>query len=329
MALLTKYGSFWGYLPMTSGRIFWVAPGTSYTIEGQTLPASNDQDGLSPERAFSTLAYAVLSTRSNPMVAGDVVVLLPGLHSNTATVTISTNGIIVTGIPGSIPRFGSRRSGGGKRNISRIANTTTAGTTIDVAADDVEIAWLHLAPAAGGGQGINVNIGADRTYIHDCTTALVATASTTTYGIAFGTAATGVCEDTLIANCYFQSGLSNSSGANGPAISGLCTVYGLTIEQSTFELKGTAAWASAITTVSAGSLGVAIRDCDFINPTSATTVITTAITTTGQTIDGSTQVHRCYIPAGTDGCTASAMVDIVLTESYTANSSGGTILLNG
>lgn len=328
MALLTKYGSFWGYLPMTSGRIWWVAPAASYVLEGQTLPASNDNDGLSPERAFRTLAYAVLATRSNAAVAGDVIVLLPGLHTNTATVTVTTAGLIITGIPGSIPRPGTRMPGAGKRNISRIGNTTTAGTTIDVAADDVEIAYLHFAVATQG-QGVNNNIGSDRTLIHDCTFSMQGTASVTTYGIAFGSAVTGVAEDVEIRHCYFQSGATAVSGANGAGVAGLCTVIGLTIENSTFELKGTAAWANAITMASAGGLGVAIRDCDFINPTSATTVITTAINTTGQTIDGSTQVHRCYVGAGTDGATASAMVDIVLTECYTANSSGGTIILNG
>ena len=326
MGYITKYGSFWGMLPQTSGNVYWVAPAASYTVEGRSYSASDDNDGLSPERAMLTADAAHNKCAAN---VGDVIVLLPGTHSWSATVALDTAGVTVTGIPGAARHAGSRQNSGGKRCKSTATCTATAGIIFTVTAADVEIAHIAMLPAAAGGRGISASNLADRLFVHDCTFAAIATASVTTYGITRANSITDPLEDVLVSHCYFQSGLSDSTGANGAGVALLGSCHGFTIENSTFELKGTAAWADAILSSSAGTVGLVVRDCDFINPTSATTVITTAINTTGQTIDASTQVHRCYVGAGTDGATATAMADIVLTESYTANSSGGTIILNG
>ncbi len=330
MSYITKYGSFWGMLPQTAGKIFWVSPSSSYTIESGTFSASNDNDGLSPERAFSTLAYAVSTTRSNAAVSGDIIVLLPGAHTSTSTVTVSTAGLTITGLPGDIPLSVARRNAGGKKKLTTITNTGTAGVILTINANDVEVSHLQFLPTAAGGQGIALtNTTANRTYIHDCAFIMEATASTTTYGITTPAGVTAdVNDDIMVANCYFRSGKTGASGANGPGVYLPATMHGFAIESSTFEVMGTAAWAAAITSSNAGTLGLHIRDVDFLNPTSATTVITTAITTTGQTVDASTQVYRCYIPAGTDGVTGSAMADIVLCETYIANSSGGSLVTN-
>lgn len=330
MALITKYGSFWGLIPNTTGRYFWVSPSATYTVEGVSFSASDDNDGLSPERAFRTINAAISAASAS---VGDVIVLLPGAHSVSTTITLNKAGLTITGIPGG--RVGEpvgRRASGGKRMKTSITSTATAGIIITVSAADCEIAYIHFLPPAAGGRGISLaplSGAANRTYIHDCTFGLVGTASVTTYGVTVPAGVTAdLLEDTLISNCYFVSGAEGASGANGSAINTLGTTSSFTIELCTFELKGTAAWATAILASQAGGKGLVIRDCDFINPTSATTVITTAINTTGQTIDGSTQVHRCYFPTGTDGVTASAMVDIVLTETYLANSSGGALVTN-
>ena len=327
---ITRYGTLWGNEPTIAGRIFWVSPSDQYTLEGRTYSASNDNTGLSPEKAFRTLAYAVSTTRSNAPVAGDTIILLPGDHTSTSTVTISTAGLKIFGLPGALPHYRTRRNSGGKKLRATITNTGTAGVILTVNANDVEIAYLHFLPTAAGGQAISLtNTTANRTYVHDCVFAMEATASTTTYGITTPAGVTAdVNDDIMIANCYFRSGKTGASGANGPGVYLPATMHGFTIENSTFELMGTAAWAAAIKSVSPGTLGLAVRDCDAINPTSSTTVITTFLDTTGQTPDGSTQVYRCYIPAGTDGVTASAMVDIVLCETYLANSSGGTLVTN-
>ena len=96
MGYLTKYGSYWGMLPQTSGRIFWVAPAASYTVEGRTYIGSDGNDGLSPERALLTTDYAIGQTTAN---VGDVIVLLPGAHTGTATITVDVAGITICVIP--------------------------------------------------------------------------------------------------------------------------------------------------------------------------------------------------------------------------------------
>ena len=180
MSYITKFGSFWGMLPQTSGRAFWVAPAASYTVEGQVYSASNDNDGLSPERALRTVDYAVGLTTAS---VGDVIVLLPGAHSVTATITVDVAGITIVGIPGSNHLGGSNRSSSGSSaNRSQITSTEATGMIFTVTAVDVEIAHLHLAPITAG-SGISVSSAAHRAYIHDCTFDLGATANTATMGV--------------------------------------------------------------------------------------------------------------------------------------------------
>jgi hypothetical protein len=326
MSLITKFGGFWGFIPLTVGRVFFVAPSDSYTVEGDAFSSSNDNDGLAPERAFRTTAYALSTTRSNPVVAGDVIVLLPGSHTSTATITVATDGVTITGVPSGRRYNAIRGANGPKRLRTRITNTGTAGIVFTVTAADVEISDLDIAPTAAGGQGINVGPAADRLFVHDCSFPLIATASTTTFGINFPAGVTAdVTADALIRNCYFISGAPGASGANGPAVNVLTTAHGLVIEQSTFELQGTAAWADAIKSSTPGTLGVLIRECDFISPTKTTTVITDAIDATGMTVDGSLIAFRCYFGESIDAFEATATLDVQGAENYLATSTGGAL----
>lgn len=326
MSLMTKYGSFWGMIPFTTGRYFWVAPAASYTVEGNTYEASDGNDGLSPERAKRTVNGAITDATAN---VGDVIVLLPGSHSVSSTITVNKAGLTIVGIPGSIPSAGLRHGTGGKRLRTSITSTETAGIIFTVTAADTEIAYLNLAPPAAGGRGISLSAlsgAANRAYIHDNTISMIATASVTTYGVTIptNTGATGI-EDVLISKCYFISGAAGASGANGPAVNILGTAYGVTIEQSTFELKGTAAWADAILSSQTASVGLLIRDCDFQTPTKTTTVMTDAIDVTGMTTDGATHVLRCYFPENTDAFEATATLDVMCSENYLSTSTAGAI----
>ena len=325
MAWLNKYGGFWGQVPVTTGRVFWVAASDAYVVEGTTYPASNDNDGLSPERAVRTLARAhALATAS----VGDVIVLLPGSHTSATSpgLTVTKAGLTIVGIPGASRSMNTRRAGGGKRLRSQLTNTATAGICITVSAPDTEIDFIHFAPTAAGGQGISLTptlATANRAFVHDCTFALQATASVTTYGINVPAGVTAdILDEALISGCYFVSGLDSSSGANGPAINVLGTARGMTIENSTFELKGTAAWAAAIAIApaagAASTLGTLIRDNDFVNPTSTTTVITTAVSSGTITTQSAIIMYRNYVDAGTDGATAAANNVISLAENYLA-----------
>lgn len=322
-------------LPQTNGNIYWVAPSAAYTVEGRSYTASDTNDGLSPERAFLTLDYAVGFTTAN---AGDVIVMLPGAHSYSATVAVDVAGITITGLPGSAPMHSGHSTSGLLRNKASIVNTATAGIILTVSVDDCEIAWLDFLPVAAGGVGIYLasgavsgsgGAGADRTYIHDCSLTAVAASSTSTYGIQMGSLATGVNQDTVIRNCYFTAGnATGSNSAQGPGFVAIGTSYNTSIENSTFAVKGTAAWAIAVQSLSAGSSGNSIRDCDFLNSSTATSLITTAVNTTGSTIDGAWQIYRCFVSAGTDVATATAIVDIVLGETYLSSAGGGALANN-
>ena len=90
MSYLTKAGLLWGQVPHTTGRVYFVSPGATYTIAGRTYSASDDHDGLSPERALRTVAQAITNASAS---VGDVIVLLEGTHTVTATVGVSKAGL--------------------------------------------------------------------------------------------------------------------------------------------------------------------------------------------------------------------------------------------
>lgn len=321
MGYITKYGGFWGQLPQTTGRLFWVAPSASYVVEGRTYSASDNNDGLSPEQALLTIAAGVALCTAN---VGDVVVLLPGSHTLTATVTIATAGITITGIPGSGPREADRMPGAPTRARSQITQSTTANDifTLTAAGDDVEICWLHFNNATQG-DGIVIPLGADRPFIHDCTFANTATATATAECIHFSSSTTGTVNNAVIRNCYFLT-----SGNQGPAVRALGTVIGLKIESCTFELQGAAAWDDAIEILDPGTLGTLIRDCDFVFPTSATTVMTNCIDVTGCTVDGNCKIYRCYFDGdSTVSVNASATPDRLFAGNFRAQTTAGTSTL--
>lgn len=320
MGFLTKYGTLWGQIPQTTGNVFWVSPSASYTLEGRTYAASDDNDGLSPERAFRTIAYAVSSSRSNAAVSGDVIILLPGAHTQATTVTVATAGLTITGMLGANRHFCDKMPAGGSKMRTSV---TTSGTTTDVftvTAADVEIAYLHFISVAGGA-AINPSNTADRIYIHDCTFNMTTAANTATFGIHFalGTGTTTANDDSVIRNCYWYV-----SDNQGPAIRAAGTLIGCSIESSTFYLAGTTAWDDVIEVTLAGSLGNHFRDLDFITQGSGT-VMTDCIDTTGATTDGSHQAYRCYFPAGSDAFEASATADIYAAECYLATTTGGAL----
>ena len=62
-------------------RIFFIAPSASYTIDGRAHIASDENDGLHPERALLTINRFVALATAN---VGDVGKLLPGTHTMSA-----------------------------------------------------------------------------------------------------------------------------------------------------------------------------------------------------------------------------------------------------
>lgn len=319
MGYLTKYGSLWGMIPQTMGTIFFVAPSDSYTVEGRSYNASNDNDGMSPERAFRTVAYATTKCTAN---VGDVVVLLPGTHTMTAVATLSVAGVTYTGIPGATQTYRVRGAATGQR-CRTIVTAAASTNTFNITAADVEIALIHFT-AVSGQRSISLANTADRAYLHDLTFNMAVTDSLATIAIGLnfsGTGTTTTLDDTIIRNCYFLC-----VGAQGGAIEAGNTCLDTTIESCTFKLGGDTAWANAILFGTGVSIGTFVRDCDFLVRATGTT-ITDAIDVAVNTVDGSNIVYRCYVPVGGGAFNCAATADGIVVDSYTAGSTGTNTVL--
>ncbi len=310
MSYLTRYGSFWGMLPQTAGRVFWVSPASTYVIEGRTFSSSDDHDGLSPERAMRTIDAAFNKCAAN---VGDVIVALPGSHVLTATVAMDVAGVTLTGLPRGAATSSTDHGAGMLRHAALISGG--AHTLITITAANTELAYLHIVPTTAqagiGVAGTNINL-------HDLTFDMATPAeSTSTFGISI----TGATSLLRVANCFV-----NSDGAQGGWFSDAggtdtITLTHSVIENCTVNLSGTSAWADVIV-VASGATNLIIRDCDFNHVSGA--VMTDVIDVTGNTTDYGVLVTRCIIPVAADGVQATATSDIQLAINYIATIEGGT-----
>lgn len=198
MALLTRFGTQYGNRLQRTGRQFFVAPDTSaganqaYTgIAGQTVSASNNNDGLSPERPLATVDYAVNTLARQ---AGDMVILLPGTHTVLNQITPAAD----TAIFGSeMAEAGIGQIGSGHAGPTVLTSKGTSIHMINIKANNVEIGFLTLTPttafsavifaqnttAVGAGNAGNLT----GIYLHDLVLDLSSpAASVQTRGIDFG-----------------------------------------------------------------------------------------------------------------------------------------------
>ena len=160
---ITKYGSLFGTVPPTTGRVFFVSPTDGYVIDGQTFSASDDNDGLSPQKALRTIARFVVLATAN---AGETAILLEGDHSVGATpVGISKAGLTILGL----------HSQHGKSNRLRKKATVTGTdhSIFDVYSDDFELGYVEVrndSRYSGITFGTEALSGrtVDGLYIHDC-----------------------------------------------------------------------------------------------------------------------------------------------------------------
>lgn len=235
MGYLTKFGTLWGQIPQTNGNVYWVAPAASYVVEGRTYSASDNNDGLSPERAVLTLDRAISIATAN---GGDVIVLLPGAHSWSASVALDVAGLTITGLPGGKGHPGYKRAS--------ITTTATADEVINVTAANCEISHLRIIPITAA-TAIDYTAAADNLYIHDCSFDMYTPAvSTSTKGIAPTTALINA-DHLRIEGCYFET-----DGAQGFMVDvGSCTGY--VVEGNTFiNTAGVLATACEDTGLTAG-----------------------------------------------------------------------------
>jgi hypothetical protein len=270
MAYITKYGSFWGAIPQTSGRVYWVAPSASYTVEGRTYSASDNNDGLSPESAFLTLDYAVGKCTAS---VNDVIVLLPGAHSWSASVAADVAGITITGLP----------SGAGNMIRQRTSITTSAADEIiNVTAANIEIAYLHVIPVTTKA-GIDFTTAADGLYVHDCSIDLfTAAANTGTKGIA-ATSLAQAPSRILIERVYAES-----DGAQGHAVD-IGDAYGAVVQDCVFRLTA-GTWAAAAKSAGVTSQTSVWRRCHF---QAAVGTMTVGILGSDMTSTGQASVYDC------------------------------------
>lgn len=244
MAYLTKFGTIWGQIPQTSGNVYWVAPAATYTVEGRSYVASDGNDGLSPERAVLTLDYAIGLTTAT---TGDVIVLLPGSHSWTASVAADVANITITGLPG----------GKGNPWRQRTSITTTAADEIiNVTAPGIEIAYLNVIPVTTKA-GIDFSAAGDRLYVHHCSFDLyTAAANTGTVGIGATSTSTSA-DDVVIEDCYFLCDAAQGEGiAMGDS-------YDYVIQNCGFKVMEAATWAAAVSMLGTTANSGVVRSCQF------------------------------------------------------------------
>jgi len=309
MAYLTKWGSQWGDIALMTGRQFFVAPSATYTLEGRSYVASNDNDGLSPERALLTVNAAVSLATAD---VGDIILLLPGSHSWSATQTLSKAGVKVMGIPGGPIDPAAR---GTRTTRYDVAVTTSAAATavFTVTAARVEIAYLHIVPIISG-TGIAISAAADAN-IHDITWVMATAAATDTIGISV----TGATPRPRISNQYVYA--SDNQGPFLRAASATAGMDGGMLQNSLVVLAGSTAWDDVIE-ITTGVTNFLIRDIDFVNSTGA--VFTDIVDSTGNTTDDSVWIMRCYFGVGSDLSEATATSDVIVNMNFLGTIQGGT-----
>lgn len=270
MAFLTKFGTIWGQVPKTAGRVYWVAPSATYTVEGRTYGASDGNDGLSPERALLTLDYAVGLCTAN---VGDVIVLLHGTHSWSASVAVDVAGITITGLPAGLGNQVRQRTS---------ITTSTDDEILNVTAANVEIAYLHIIPVTTKA-GIDFTTAADGLYVHDCSIDMfTAAANTSTKGIA----ATSLAQ--APSRILFERIYAESDGAQGHAID-IGDAYGAVVQDSVFRLTA-GTWAAAARSAGVTSQQSIWRRCHF---QAAVGTMTVGILGSDMASTGQASVYDC------------------------------------
>lgn len=257
----------WGFIPNSTGRVFYVAPGNSYTIDGEAYSASDNNDGLSPARALRTIDRAWNLVTAD---VGDVIALIPGTHTvSDNSVGADVAGVTMTGIPS------------GRGNMMRpktiITTDITGDECINVSAANIEFSHFMLRPITAA-DGIDLTAAADGFHMHNFSIDMATpAASTSTVGIT-GAAANNV----LIEDFYVEC-----DGAQGNAIVATGLLDSMIRNFTILQSAGT--WASAIL-CGAATERLHIDNGKFL-PSNAT--LTAGVNGTGATIASGVLVTNC------------------------------------
>lgn len=269
MAWLTKYGSYWGVIPETSGDIYWVSPTDTYTLQTRTYSASDGHDGLSPERGLRTIDRAWNLVTAN---AGDIILLLPGTHTvQTTSVAADIAGVSMFGLPGGL--------GNVARQKTVLTTDITGDEILNVTAANIEMGYFTLRPITAS-DALDLTAAADNFHMHhfgfDLQTPAVSTA---TIGITLAAAnyvlledffveCDGAQGDAIVATGALDSLIRNftlylSAGTWASAILCGAATNRLLIEKGSFLCAGTAITVGVNGTGATIARGVAVQDCRF------------------------------------------------------------------
>lgn len=243
--MITKYGTLWGALPQTAGRMFWVGPGSStvstVTIDGRAYPMSDGNDGLSPEKPLSTITRALQLVSAN---VGDVIVLLPGTHNastqNTAAAALAFNtaGVTVIGLPydDAISHYGQFPQ----------AIITAPASTVAAVCTAANLTFLNVGfLGVTGVASVSFTTGCNSLTFRGCYfDQTIGGAST---GGIIATGATQAPTGMLIEDCIFAA---DNTGTSGSFALNVGAAVGYLVRNNTFRHNaqgaGVGAWTTAV-----------------------------------------------------------------------------------
>ena len=338
MAFITKYGTYFGQVPVQLGRVHFVAPAASYTVDGRSYSASDDNDGLSPERALLTIDQAQTNATAN---AGEVVVLLEGTHAQTATLRLDKAGITYLGVrSSSATERITPAVWGGVLPKSVISCVGAAAPGLSIEADNIEIGHVTMRPAPGFSMVIFRNADPDGLYLHDFVLDLtLGQPSLATLGIDFGyradtaglagTSMTRLRQTTQRATAYIADFSVLSAGAYGPGIQ--TATADVTVVNGRFHNRS-GVWATPFA-VATGTGYVFVKACTWT--AQGTTGIGVSLDgTNAGTLANKVAAHDCRFPPRLSTA-ANSQVDnwapgvISLVECYGGNNGNASDLPPG
>lgn len=323
MAYLTKFGTLWGTIPLTGGSVLWVAPSTTYTIDGRSYTASDGHDGLSPERALASINQAVTNATAS---AGDVICLLPGTHTTTSSVAASKAGLTFIGLP-YLPGIHSDYAVRSMRPQVTVT-TSAADEAINVTAADNTFVNIRFLPVTQQ-KAVDFTTAAHRLRFVDCMIDLAtATAHANTRGI-FAVTTAEAPADVMFVNCVAKE--ANAGTSNGAAINLGAAVNFLVANCHIYKeyTASSAAWTSAIV-VNDGVTGSFVKNRFFGSGGAAGDAISAGVL--GATLTGAAMVLFERNVTGVNvtkmaSTFAAADCDLVLNYlSTVAGGTGGTLI---
>jgi hypothetical protein len=315
MGTLTKWGSQFGTLPISVGAVYFVAPSASYTVNGLAFSASDNNDGLSPERALLTISQAISNATAS---AGDVIALLPGTHTTASAAALSKAGLTFVGLP----YFPQAAVSGYVGWQPQVTITGTAATAIAVTAADCVFYNIRFLSVT---QQISVSLvtAAHRTkFVHCMIDNTGITGHANTRGIITTTA--NAPRGVSFLGCLFKdASVTTSCGAAlNLAAAPDFWLYKCTIYKDGAIASGVA-WTTAIVIedLSTGTF-------EEVNAIISEVSVGITKVITGATMTGAGTIHaiRCTSTVNTGGLLLDdfAAADVDLCLNYVATVAGGT-----